>query len=708
MTTQLEAQAWPFERLGEAIDAVARAGGLLQRVSETPVVAGIDAADEHAVALWIDHAALQLGIEAEASSLPYKNLTESLEALDVALVRVPGQTPPSFLAVVRRSRRTLACLAPDRTLRRVNPSAIATILATAAETPHRAEVDALLDAAAVPSGRRDKARRALLHERLGATAIEGVWSLRLPPNAPIGKLAAEARLGTDFILSFLGHTTAYALLIFAWWAAGRGMLLDRLDRGWFLAWAVLLVTIVPFRMMSMAAIGRFLTGAGALLKRRLLTGALALRPEETRVEGVGRLLGRILEGEIIEELALHGGIVAVTGIIELFVTGFVLLQGAGGILHLQLLVFWCVIAAVVGHRFIQLRRSWTETRLAMTHDLVERMVGHRTRLAQEPRSTWHTGEDELLDVSLARALRMDKAQAWLFSLPRGWIFVGALGLVPVLLSAHASLVSMAIAIGGIWLGYGAFERISVGLGALAGTRIGWEQVAPLFHAGGRSEPTPPLPPPRLPDAAGEDERTVLEAHEIVFRHRPGALPVVRGASLRIAARDRILLEGPSGGGKSTLSALLTGLREPESGLLLLDGFDRGTWGASGWRRRVAAAPQFHENHVLLGSFAFNLLMGRRWPPLREDLAEAEAVCRELGLGPLLSRMPGGFEQLVGETGWQLSHGEKSRLYMARALLQGGDVVVLDESFAALDPETLERALRCVIERAPALVVVAHP
>ena len=48
-------------------------------------------------------------------------------------------------------------------------------------------------------------------------------------------------------------------------------------------------------------------------------------------------------------------------------------------------------------------------------------------------------------------------------------------------------------------------------------------------------------------------------------------------------------------------------------------------------------------------------------------------------------MPAGLFQPVGETGWQLSHGERSRIYMARALLQGADLVVLDESFAELDP-----------------------
>ena len=121
-----------------------------------------------------------------------------------------------------------------------------------------------------------------------------------------------------------------------------------------------------------------------------------------------------------------------------------------------------------------------------------------------------------------------------------------------------------------------------------------------------------------------------------------------------------------------------------------------------------AAPQFHENHVLAETFAFNLLMGRRWPAHPEDFQEAEAICRELGLGELLSRMPAGLLQLVGETGWQLSHGERSRLYIARALLQRADLIILDESFAALDPETLRRALRCVLNRAPTLLVIAHP
>jgi len=76
-------------------------------------------------------------------------------------------------------------------------------------------------------------------------------------------------------------------------------------------------------------------------------------------------------------------------------------------------------------------------------------------------------------------------------------------------------------------------------------------------------------------------------------------------------------------------------------------------------------------------------------------------------GDVLDRMPSGFQQMLGESGWQLSHGERSRLYIARTLLQNADLILLDESFGALDPENLQRAMRCVLQRAGTLLVIAH-
>lgn len=243
---------------------------------------------------------------------------------------------------------------------------------------------------------------------------------------------------------------------------------------------------------------------------------------------------------------------------------------------------------------------------------------------------------------------------------------------------------------------------------LADTAIAWQRVRPLIANDADS----------LAAAANvhisgtkieiASSPKLMELRDVRFQHHARPHPVLERCQLSIFEREKLLLEGSSGTGKSTLVALLAGLRAPDSGLLLLNGLDRQTMGVNTWRRKVAAAPQFHENHVFSETFAFNLLMGRRWPASAADLLEAETLCRELGLSHLLDRMPAGLMQMVGETGWQLSHGERSRLFIARALLQNSEMVVLDESFAALDPDNLRRCVDCVVNHSKTLLVVAHP
>jgi ABC-type bacteriocin/lantibiotic exporter with double-glycine peptidase domain len=200
---------------------------------------------------------------------------------------------------------------------------------------------------------------------------------------------------------------------------------------------------------------------------------------------------------------------------------------------------------------------------------------------------------------------------------------------------------------------------------------------------------------------------VLQARDLVFRYRASTAPIVNGASLEIERDSRFLLEGASGSGKTTFGALLAGLERPEAGLLLAGGLDRAALGSAAWRSRVVMAPQAHDNYLVGASLAFNLLMGRRWPADAADLKEAEALCRELGLGDLLDRMPGGLDQVVGETGWQLSQGERVRVFLARALLQRPDALILDESFSALDPENLDRAAKAVTGANAGVLVIAH-
>jgi len=294
-------------------------------------------------------------------------------------------------------------------------------------------------------------------------------------------------------------------------------------------------------------------------------------------------------------------------------------------------------------------------------------------------------------------------------IPRGWIVLALFSVAPILTFRHPSTASMAVAIGGILLAYQALIKLTTSLNNIAGAAIAWNYLKAFFEAATQSEAPKVLNLTSSDDSTAiNDSRSLLYLRDLDFSHGNSLKKVLDGCNLKISLGDRLLLQGPSGGGKSTLVSLLTALRKPASGFLLLKGLDERTWGANRWRKQVVAAPQFHENRILSGTFAFNLLMGRDWPPNQNDLDEAEALCHELGLGRLLDQMPAGMMQMVGESGWQLSHGEKSRVYIARALLQNAPLNILDESFAALDPETLKDVLKCVEQRAKSLLVIAHP
>ena len=706
----LEGCGWPLDRPGEALEALAEASGLAP--ASPREAARATSPNPEALERVLVTAGAGLGLEIEATETPYGEVDEMLRGAAPALLRVQpvGAPEPVLLAVTGQRGRRVTLLRPDRTRRRVTVDALRAALCSALEAPAGRETDELLERAGVPAGRRERARKLILRERLGAARIGDCWLVRLPPGASFWRQVAHARLPRALVGFLAAHVAAYLVMLLSWWVVGNAALQGRLDGQWLIAWVLLLLTQVPLSVAASWSQGLFAIGVGGLLKLRLLGGALRLEPEEIRREGAGQLLGRVIESGAVESMALSAGFNGLVALVELAAAGAVLTVGPGGWLRLALFLLWVALTLLLGRRYYLRRRRWTEARLVMTNDLVERMVGHRTRLAQEPRDQWHEGEDRLLSSYIAESLALDRIQVRFgVLLSRGWMLVGLIGLIPTLvLGQSGGPVAVAVALGGVLLTYRALGTLSTSLTALAGAAVAWQQVRPLFLAAARSEPAG-SPTAALGLGSGPpDGQPVLEASDLVFGFRQSAPPVLQGCSLKIHAGERLLLEGPSGGGKTTLASLLVGLRRPQSGLVLLHGLDRQTLGAEGWRRLVVSAPQFHENHVMTGTFAFNLLMGRTWPAGPRELDEAETICRELGLGPLLARMPAGLLQVVGDTGWRLSHGEQSRLFMARALLQGARLIVLDESFAALDPASLRQCLETVLRRAPALLVIAHP
>ena len=308
------------------------------------------------------------------------------------------------------------------------------------------------------------------------------------------------------------------------------------------------------------------------------------------------------------------------------------------------------------------------------------------------------------------------------ALPRAALAAGLAGLALSGRLSHPP--DVALALGGVLLAAQALRRIAAAVETLGNAAVARRALAPILAAAKEPWATPaaaaaakcsvPAPAraaakkatlPAPGRAADENTLPAPAALEVRgLRVDRGGRAVLRDVDLDLRPGDAAVLAGPSGAGKSTLAAALAGLLPAAQGTVAL-GQDAPE--NPGWRTKVGFVPQHGDNHVLLAPVAFNLLMGRAWPPQPQDLQDAAAICDELGLGPLVARMPAGIGQVVGETGWRLSQGERARLCLARALLADHDVLILDEPLGALDPHTARTILDVVRRRARTLVVISQ-
>ena len=662
---------------------------------------------------WLNRTVASMNLETESIAASYTEIEQMVQNAGPTLLRLAGENQSYFLVLLKAGWQRVTIIAPDLSTVRVRAKVIRDILTHEIEAPLAQSIEQLLIEAGVPEQRRAHAKAAILREQLSGIKVSDCWLLRLSPAADFWHQMRHARL-PRYLLRLAGvQIIMQGLQLVGWWIIIQSALQGHFDQVELLAWGLVLLIMVPFQVLTIWTQSLFTVGTGQLFKQQLLYGTLQLKPEEIRHQGLGQFLGRVMESEAVEVLVLGGGLTALMALIELITALIILTMGTGGGLHAFLLLLWIILIVLIGWRYFKSNKDWIENYREMTNDLVERMIGHRTRLIQEDPQHWHDEEDQILATYSKFSERLDSVWQQLSALThRGWLILGLMGLAHTFIMTPLSAPQMAVSLGGIILASKALNSLVIGLQTLIGVVNAWKQVAPLLQAANRGKnrhmPASIMLPENNKKTFFPDKQPVLVARDLWFRYRDSGQPILRECSLQINRGDHLLLEGPSGSGKSTLAAILAGLRTPESGLLLLHGLEQPVLDTEEWRGRVVSAPQFHDNHIFTETFAFNLLMGRRWPPLPEDLKTADQVCRELGLGELIDQMPAGFQQMVGESGWQLSHGERSRLYIARALLQSADLIIFDESFAALDPENLQRALRCVLNRAPTLLVIAHP
>ena len=701
---------WPAGRLGDALVAVAERvlpERRAPRLQDPPA----DIADSSALAGFVEDAAYQLGLEVQAVDARVATVRGLLAEGGPVLVAHPGPGGSQFLVLLGCDRRAGVAdvLGADRRVYRLAAAEIDAWLDDEKRSLAGKAFAGFCSAAGLASRDQEKAQR-ILGRAAGAGRPTVGWALH-PAASRLAERFRQSGAGRVVGTALISYLVGFALMVGSWWLLGAAALQGHLERGWLWAWAMLLLTFVAFRASGVWAAGRLAVQVGGLVRERLLEGILRLPADQVRVKGVGHLLGTVLEADALDAFARTGGPTLLADVFQFLFGAAVLALGAAPILHLVLLLGWLLLAAGLVRRLYRRLLDWADARLALTDELVETMVGYRTLVAQQPAAQQQEGDDRGLAVYSRKQVALDSEMARLsVLLPRGWLVLGVAALAPGFATGAGQGAGLAVSLGGVLLVYLAFRRVAMETGpGLAAALLGWKRTRPLFEAASE-EPEAGESVAVLPtevDEASAGRRGLLVGRDVSFSY-PGRLePVLRGCNLEIRRGQRILLEGASGSGKSTLGALLCGLRQPSGGLLLLGGFDHHSLRPERWRQRAAGVPQSHENHILSAPLLFNIAMARRWPPRQEDEQEIEAICRELGLSDLIARMPGGMQQMVGDSGWQLSHGERSRVWVARALLQQADLRVLDESFAALDPETMDQVLECVVRRSETLVVVSH-
>jgi len=179
--------------------------------------------------------------------------------------------------------------------------------------------------------------------------------------------------------------------------------------------------------------------------------------------------------------------------------------------------------------------------------------------------------------------------------------------------------------------------------------------------------------------------------------------ILKGISFTAPAGTLTAIVGPSGAGKTTLSALLPRLYDVTSGSIAVNGVDIRDYTLQSLRDQIGVVAQ--DPHLFHESIAENLRYAK------EDASEAELIsaCKSAQIWNLIESLPNGLDTMVGERGHRLSGGEKQRLAIARMLLKAPSIVVLDEATAHLDSENeelVQEALKVALVGRTS-IVIAH-
>ena len=194
----------------------------------------------------------------------------------------------------------------------------------------------------------------------------------------------------------------------------------------------------------------------------------------------------------------------------------------------------------------------------------------------------------------------------------------------------------------------------------------------------------------------------VELDHVHFAYLPGE-PVLRDVSLTVEPGEIVALVGSSGSGKSTLIDLIPGFHHPDSGKVLIDGHDLRGLNLGSLRRNMGVVTQ---EVILFHDTIFNNIAYGLDSVPKEDVV---AAARAANAHEFISRLPGGYDTVIGDRGVKLSGGQRQRLSIARAILKNPPILLLDEATSALDTESEQLVQEAIdrLVRHRTTIVIAH-
>ncbi|MBV8187665.1 MAG: NHLP family bacteriocin export ABC transporter peptidase/permease/ATPase subunit [Alphaproteobacteria bacterium] len=193
----------------------------------------------------------------------------------------------------------------------------------------------------------------------------------------------------------------------------------------------------------------------------------------------------------------------------------------------------------------------------------------------------------------------------------------------------------------------------------------------------------------------------LSLKDVSFGYNPLEPPLVGGFSLDVMPGQWVALVGESGSGKSTIGKLITGLYEPRSGEVRIDGYTLADWGRERLAHIVSSVDQ--DIRLFRGTLRDNVTLWDETVTHRTLLA----AITDAGLGDVVKTLAGNLDGLIEEGGRNLNGGQRQRIEIARALVQEPAVLVLDEATSNLDTLSEARVLNAVRRRGMTCVLIAH-